>query len=950
MANKNKIISQAQKFISKGQWDKAIKELQKLVAEDPNDVRTLLKLGDVYSKKGDRENATRVYKQVAESYSEQGFFLKAVAVYKQILKHDSQHLQVTLKLAELYEHLGLTSEAMAQYHRASQIQEERGDGRQTLDILKRMVDLDSENVASRIKLAESYSKENKVAEATQEFEKAAQILKNQNRVDDYIKVAERLVYHDQNRFDVVKELARLYLDRGDAKRGLAKLQVCFKAQPRDVETLQMLAQAFITLGQQQKTIFVYKELAGVYMDEGNDQEAQRVVQQILQLDPNDPDARGILSGGQPAAPPRMPSIPPPPPPPAPAPSLAPRPSSVPGQDWNVPSQPGYPFGSAKPEPPLAPSLQPRPATQPRMPSLAPRPPPPPPDDALILDDPVEAPPTLAPRAVSQTRSEEGQIAKVLTETDVYIKYGLREKALSHVRKIFEIDPDNVEAYEKMRDIYRAMGDHARAAEALANLMHVHHKRGDQGAVAATRQELAALAPGHPLATGGIPGAIPAPLSQDEASDQISIDIDDIDEASGVFELTDEIQEPIEDEPIGDEPLGDLADEPLMEDGFSYAIESHDLLSDEVDPGLINDAVTDRGPITDLAFGAAGMVEEELPEASSGVVMLSDVETDAADGLDAPPSFADEEDPEEELVDPFAGNESSEITARSNIEDVREEEQQTPDAVPPEVTQRSDIQLGNEEPEGMVDDNLLGEIVAEAEAALTGGGEDEGEADDELDEAEFLVEAGLEEEAKQAIQAVLDRFPTNARALELLDRLAASIAADDEPTDRSDGDALPLDHLPLPEDDGTSPTDRYDQGMMFKEIGRLDDAIREFRGAAESETRRLESLEMIGHCLVENSQPEHASAYFERALQEGAEGISRINLKYEIGNAAEAAGNKDVAVAWFTACYQDDPDHRDVSDRLERLGGPKSNGPSGGNGALPKPQVLKSSKKSKISYL
>ena len=65
VTNKNKIINQAQKFIQKGQWDKAIKELQKLVAEDPSDVRTLLKLGDVYAKKGERDQATKVYKQVA---------------------------------------------------------------------------------------------------------------------------------------------------------------------------------------------------------------------------------------------------------------------------------------------------------------------------------------------------------------------------------------------------------------------------------------------------------------------------------------------------------------------------------------------------------------------------------------------------------------------------------------------------------------------------------------------------------------------------------------------------------------------------------------------------------------------------------------------------------------------------------------------------------------------
>ena len=52
--NKNKVIAAAQKFQQKGQLDKAIKELQRLVDEDPKDVRTLLKIGDLHTKKGDR--------------------------------------------------------------------------------------------------------------------------------------------------------------------------------------------------------------------------------------------------------------------------------------------------------------------------------------------------------------------------------------------------------------------------------------------------------------------------------------------------------------------------------------------------------------------------------------------------------------------------------------------------------------------------------------------------------------------------------------------------------------------------------------------------------------------------------------------------------------------------------------------------------------------------------
>ena len=71
-------------------------------------------------------------------------------------------------------------------------------------VLRRMVDLDQDNVASRIKLAEGFSREGNIEEAVREFERAAGILQTQGRFDDYVKVAERLVYHAPERTDVIK--------------------------------------------------------------------------------------------------------------------------------------------------------------------------------------------------------------------------------------------------------------------------------------------------------------------------------------------------------------------------------------------------------------------------------------------------------------------------------------------------------------------------------------------------------------------------------------------------------------------------------------------------------------------------------------------------------------------------------------------------------------------------
>src|SRR3954471_21827877 len=44
-------------------------------------------------------------------------------------------------------------------------------------------------------------------------------------------------------------------------QALAKLQICFQADPKDLETLGLLAQAFTLIGQEAKAIEVYKEMA-----------------------------------------------------------------------------------------------------------------------------------------------------------------------------------------------------------------------------------------------------------------------------------------------------------------------------------------------------------------------------------------------------------------------------------------------------------------------------------------------------------------------------------------------------------------------------------------------------------------------------------------------------------------------------------------------------------------
>src|SRR5688500_16876055 len=205
--DKNKIIEAAAKLVAKGAYDKAIKEYQKVLEADPKDVRILQKMGELYQKNNEHPQSAHYFTKVAESYSSDGFFLKAVALYKQVLKLNPNLIEVNLKLAELHQQLQLMSEAMAYYQIVANHHDKAGDTKASLDTLKKMVDLDPENVASRIKLGELYARENMNGEATAEFKRAAEYLKRNNRTDDYLRVAERLSALEPNNHALARELA-----------------------------------------------------------------------------------------------------------------------------------------------------------------------------------------------------------------------------------------------------------------------------------------------------------------------------------------------------------------------------------------------------------------------------------------------------------------------------------------------------------------------------------------------------------------------------------------------------------------------------------------------------------------------------------------------------------------------------------------------------------------------
>lgn len=292
--NKAKTLASAQRHIDKGQLKRAIAQYQRLSTADPTDVKIRLRLGDLYHKTGDLALALKAYNDVAHRYSDEGYLLKSVAVFKQMLRLDTGLHTVHVQLARVYHQLGLVNDAVSQYQQAVRVLTQRGKSNEKLYVIRELLELDPENVRARVRLAEDFAAEGGTSDAVRELRLAAETLDREARTDEFILVAERLLYHEPDDTIVARRLAELLLDQEDPQRALPRLQACFRAHPHDTEILSMLARAFGQLGQAHKSLTVLKELARIHDRNGLLGERDEVLQRVLELDPSDLSARRTI--------------------------------------------------------------------------------------------------------------------------------------------------------------------------------------------------------------------------------------------------------------------------------------------------------------------------------------------------------------------------------------------------------------------------------------------------------------------------------------------------------------------------------------------------------------------------------------------------------------------------------------------------------------------------------
>ncbi|MDP2755830.1 MAG: tetratricopeptide repeat protein [Nitrospirota bacterium] len=167
MSDKSSIIKETQKYLARGQIDKAIAEWEKLIKEYP-DGNTYNTLGDLYLKKGDKQNAIDSFHKAANFFRHEGFSLKALALYKKILNINPSDPDSLFSLGELNEAKGLITDAMKFYLAAADNLSKEGKKEKLLEIYEKILALSPSNIPHRSNIAEIYSNEGNVLEAAKQ--------------------------------------------------------------------------------------------------------------------------------------------------------------------------------------------------------------------------------------------------------------------------------------------------------------------------------------------------------------------------------------------------------------------------------------------------------------------------------------------------------------------------------------------------------------------------------------------------------------------------------------------------------------------------------------------------------------------------------------------------------------------------------------------------------------
>jgi tetratricopeptide (TPR) repeat protein len=237
---REQVVQTAEKYVARGKIEPAIREYRKLLEENPNDINTLNRVGDLYARIQRIEEAVDFFNQIAEQYAGEGFFVKAIAIYKKIIKLDPTRLDVYENLAELYHRQGLVTEARTQYQVLADYYQKHDNATSTIAIYQKMAELEPNNPTYHVKLAELYQQQQLIEKAMGEYRIIAELMLAHGHPQEAAQVYERALAIDSTNLAFITDAALKLKEAAGTGIAVRFLSAAVERNPQAVQVARMI--------------------------------------------------------------------------------------------------------------------------------------------------------------------------------------------------------------------------------------------------------------------------------------------------------------------------------------------------------------------------------------------------------------------------------------------------------------------------------------------------------------------------------------------------------------------------------------------------------------------------------------------------------------------------------------------------------------------------------------
>lgn len=237
----------AEKFLAQGKIRAAINEYKRVVENDSSDFSTLNMLGDLYAKASEKGEAIKCFTRVAEHYAAQGFAQKAIAIYNKVSRLMPGSLEVSAKLAQLYQLKGSVAEARSHYNVLADEYSRTGRKAEALVVWKQIADLDPNNTDIYLKIADACWQDEQKEEAATAYIQAGNRLSAKKQYEPAITAFSRALEIKQDDPLALKGFVDAQFGLGYADEAAKTLEDVLGRQPYNRDIIYLLVDCYLDM-------------------------------------------------------------------------------------------------------------------------------------------------------------------------------------------------------------------------------------------------------------------------------------------------------------------------------------------------------------------------------------------------------------------------------------------------------------------------------------------------------------------------------------------------------------------------------------------------------------------------------------------------------------------------------------------------------------------------------